>query len=261
VRGAEPADQRFVHAVTGGGAVDWSRPVLEPVGPGRYSKPGTGARGAGSAGDALRVVDPDWVEAASDQPPRQSGQAQRKTPRVLLTTASRRVAPCACPSSTPQRGQGSRTTALGRALAARLRERAAAAREVLETTGTAGVCPPQGHTHLGQRGRLEQRVPGARPVHLQVTRTQRCASTLGSMADFYALRDRPSGRSRVRGPLLHAVPGTDRTRSALCGARVGGRPSPWAVRPVSTGEATTCPECSSLVDDQVARRIPVARSA
>ena len=90
---------------------------------------------------------------------------------------------------------------------------------------------------------------------------QRGASILVHMADFFALRDRPSGRSRVRGPLLHAVPGTDRTRSALCGARVGGRPSPWAVRPVSTGEATTCPECSTLVEGDRAARIPVARSA
>jgi len=82
------------------------------------------------------------------------------------------------------------------------------------------------------------------------------------MADtMYALRDRPSGRSRVRGPLVHAVPGSDRTRSALCGARVGGRPSPWVVRPVSLGEVATCPDCAALVERSAASRIPAARTA
>jgi len=93
-----------------------------------------------------------------------------------------------------------------------------------------------------------------------VTGTQRAAATLVRMADIYALRDRPSGRSRVRGPLLHAVPGSDRTRSALCGARVGGRRSPWAARP-GTGEAGTCPDCSSLLERAGSAGIPAPRSA
>jgi len=79
------------------------------------------------------------------------------------------------------------------------------------------------------------------------------------MADIYALRDRPSGRSRIRGPLLHAVPDSDRTRSALCGARVGGRKSPWAVRPTSS--EGTCPDCSSLLERGGLSGIPVSRSA
>ena len=53
----------------------------------------------------------------------------------------------------------------------------------------------------------------------------------------------PPGAVDPRGPLLHVVPGTDRTRSALCGARVGGRTLPW---PASAG-AGDCPECAALV--------------
>jgi len=92
---------------------------------------------------------------------------------------------------------------------------------------------------------------------------QRAPPSIVDMAEMYALRDRPSGRSRVRGPLLHAVPGTDRTRSAMCGARVGGRRSPWSTRPGTLGGTTTCPECSSLVE-RGAALVPaprVARSA
>lgn len=56
-----------------------------------------------------------------------------------------------------------------------------------------------------------------------------------------AVRGRPTGRRRPSGE-LHAVPRTDRTRTALCGARVGGQGGPW-VAP-RTG---TCPECRALV--------------
>lgn len=74
------------------------------------------------------------------------------------------------------------------------------------------------------------------------------------MSDVLAARGRPTGRGRPRGPLLHAVPGTDRTRSALCGARVGGATLPWPH--VGTGEPDrarvvrddrTCPECAALL--------------
>ena len=60
-----------------------------------------------------------------------------------------------------------------------------------------------------------------------------------------AARGHPSGRGRPRGLLLHAVPLTDRTRSALCGARVGGAVRSWHPRP---GQApAVCPECTALL--------------
>ena len=72
------------------------------------------------------------------------------------------------------------------------------------------------------------------------------------MADIYAVRGRPAGRGRPRGPLLHAVPATDRTRTALCGLRVGGLRRPWPDgAPVLAGpgrtEPGTCPECAALL--------------
>ena len=73
------------------------------------------------------------------------------------------------------------------------------------------------------------------------------------MSDLFAVRGRPTGRGRPRGPLLHAVPGSDRTRSALCGARVGGQLRPWPQqRPAPSAEQLrsdpgTCPECAALV--------------
>ena len=56
-----------------------------------------------------------------------------------------------------------------------------------------------------------------------------------------AVRGRPTGRGRPSGD-LHAVPRTDRTRTALCGARVGGAGRPW-------GDARpgTCPDCAGLL--------------
>lgn len=92
------------------------------------------------------------------------------------------------------------------------------------------------------------------------------------MSDVIAVRGRPTGRGRPRGPLLHAVPGTDRTRSALCGARVGGAPLPWPAAGVpvqraephstdaydtdpygtdadgSRHEPGPCPECAALLE-------------
>ena len=56
-----------------------------------------------------------------------------------------------------------------------------------------------------------------------------------------AVRGRPAGRRRPSGE-LHAVPRTDRTRTALCGARVGGPGRPWGAP-----RAGTCPECHELV--------------
>ena len=77
---------------------------------------------------------------------------------------------------------------------------------------------------------------------------------LSGMSDVYAVRGRPTGRGRPRGPLLHAVPENDRTRSALCGARVGGETLPWPeqraaprIEQLSRPEPPTCPECASLV--------------
>ena len=56
-----------------------------------------------------------------------------------------------------------------------------------------------------------------------------------------AVRGRPTGRGRPSGD-LHAVPRTDRTRTALCGARVGGAGRPWGgTRP------GTCPDCAGLL--------------
>jgi hypothetical protein len=58
---------------------------------------------------------------------------------------------------------------------------------------------------------------------------------------FDAVRGRPTGRGRPSGD-LHAVPRTDRTRTALCGARVGGPGRPWGdTRP------GTCPDCAGLL--------------
>lgn len=68
------------------------------------------------------------------------------------------------------------------------------------------------------------------------------------MPDPYAARGRPAGRGRPRGPLLHAVPRTDRTRSALCGARVGGVVRPWPYpRGTAAPEPGACPECAALL--------------
>ena len=74
-------------------------------------------------------------------------------------------------------------------------------------------------------------------------------------AEVLAARGRPTGRGRPRGPLLHAVPGTDRTRSALCGARVGGATRPWPLAADSVPGTSaarrrdegTCPECAALL--------------
>ncbi len=73
------------------------------------------------------------------------------------------------------------------------------------------------------------------------------ASTLASdpprplLAAVDAVRGRPTGRGRASGD-LHAVPRTDRTRTALCGARVGGNGRPWGER-----RPGTCPECAGLL--------------
>ncbi len=72
------------------------------------------------------------------------------------------------------------------------------------------------------------------------------------MTHLYAVRGRPTGRGRPRGLLLHAVPATDRTRTALCGSRVGGLRRPWVDGPpVTTGPARaepgTCPDCAALL--------------
>ena len=73
------------------------------------------------------------------------------------------------------------------------------------------------------------------------------------MADILAARGRPTGRGRPRGPLLHAVPGTDRTRSALCGARVGGAALSWPADGGPSGrEPATCPECRALLSRSAA---------
>lgn len=64
----------------------------------------------------------------------------------------------------------------------------------------------------------------------------------GSTLHVNAAHGRPTGRGRPRDPMLHAVPGFDRTRSALCGARVGGAVLPWRWT-----EAGTCAECATLV--------------
>ncbi len=95
---------------------------------------------------------------------------------------------------------------------------------------------------------------------------------------LHAVRGRPVGRQRARGP-LHAVPADDRTRTALCGARVGGARSAWPAQhptvdggvpagggvpvdggwpagggvPVdggvpAGGSAGTCAECAAVVD-------------
>jgi hypothetical protein len=78
-----------------------------------------------------------------------------------------------------------------------------------------------------------------------LTGPQRGAGIVVVMDALLAARGRPTGRGRPRGPFLHLVPGTDRTRSALCGARVGGQTLPW---PVSAGaDDTPCPECAALV--------------
>lgn len=66
------------------------------------------------------------------------------------------------------------------------------------------------------------------------------------MSEILALRGRPAGRGRPRGPLLHAVPLNDRTRSALCGARVGGDPRPWPAATPGTADGT-CPDCAALL--------------
>ena len=66
--------------------------------------------------------------------------------------------------------------------------------------------------------------------------------------DVHAVGDRPSGRRPSPRPLLHAVPVADRTRSALCGARVGGADRPW-----SHADPTSCPECVALVQGQLAQ--------
>ena len=60
--------------------------------------------------------------------------------------------------------------------------------------------------------------------------------------EVMAVSDRPVGRRRALRPLLHAVPRNDRTRSALCGARVGGAPQPWG-----RGGQACCPECCALI--------------
>ena len=60
-------------------------------------------------------------------------------------------------------------------------------------------------------------------------------------AQLAAVRGRPTGRRRPSGD-LHAVPRTDRTRTALCGARVGGDGRPW---PQARGD--TCPDCRALL--------------
>ncbi len=67
------------------------------------------------------------------------------------------------------------------------------------------------------------------------------------MNDLLAARGRPTGRGRPRGPLVHVVPGSDRTRSALCGARVGGETLPWPTTAGSSAGAAACPECAALV--------------
>jgi hypothetical protein len=75
------------------------------------------------------------------------------------------------------------------------------------------------------------------------------------MPDVLAARGRPTGRGRPTEPLLHAVPETDRTRTALCGARVGGATAPWpgpgAARRPGT-EVATCPECTALLESRAA---------
>lgn len=71
------------------------------------------------------------------------------------------------------------------------------------------------------------------------------------MSLLYAARGRPTGRGRPRGPLLHAVPVSDRTRTALCGARVGGELRPWpqdlSPRAGERIEPATCPDCAALL--------------
>lgn len=75
---------------------------------------------------------------------------------------------------------------------------------------------------------------------------------------MYAVRGRPAGRGRPRGPQLHAVPASDRTRSALCGARVGGAPLPWPRdedRPApepAADQVDTCSECAALLGSAAA---------
>lgn len=69
---------------------------------------------------------------------------------------------------------------------------------------------------------------------------------------LHAVRGRPTGRGRAVGTALHAVPVTDRTRSALCGARVGGDPLPWAPVPEPDAAPDFCAECASLADVRLA---------
>jgi hypothetical protein len=78
------------------------------------------------------------------------------------------------------------------------------------------------------------------------------------VTQVYAVLDRPTGRGRPRGGLLHAVPGTDRTRSALCGARVGGEVLAWpdalldAEPDAGSGEPGAavrgCADCRAVLD-------------
>ena len=83
------------------------------------------------------------------------------------------------------------------------------------------------------------------------------------MPTVYAARGRPAGRGRPRGPLLHAVPGSDRTRSAVCGERVGGARRPWQQRAAGAAgpPIAICTECAALVEQHAMQQHAMERDA
>lgn len=72
--------------------------------------------------------------------------------------------------------------------------------------------------------------------------------------DVLAVKGRANDAGSVAGSVLHAVPRDDRTRSALCGARVSGATRPWpqptggSGRPVPfTAGRGLCLECTAML--------------
>lgn len=86
------------------------------------------------------------------------------------------------------------------------------------------------------------------------TASTRTSRNLHHMLNVLAARGRSTGRGRPSNSMMHAVPGNDRTHSAVCGAPVDGATQAWPDAAGSAAElsrfmreAGACAECAALL--------------